>query len=186
MKNFSHSTFRMLAILPRHQWHNHQLQLRVIGQWYDELNRRPRVETNFKHELWCLHQSSTRTVFHNIFAGELLCTSLVRQEALTRFHPQPSDSFAFSVTGDVGAIDPALLGTAAVQDTNCLTDFVTIPGAQQNGVRAPGDRFCGLGLDVTTSQARPFVVYSFTDGNETPDIGNRGWSLSYSQNQCPV
>jgi hypothetical protein len=95
--------------------------------------------------------------------------------------------FAFSLTGDVGAVDPAILGTAAVQDQNCVTDFVTIPNAQVNGVTLPGgDRFCGLGLDTITSNIRPFVIYSVADGNETPDIGNRGWSLSYSQNMCPV
>lgn len=101
---------------------------------------------------------------------------------------QPSnDIYAFTVTGDVGAIDPAILGTAAVQEQACTTDFVTIPIAQQNGVLAPGgDRFCGLGIDVTTSNARPFVIYTSTNGNETPDIGNRGWFLTYTQNMCPV
>lgn len=39
---------------------------------------------------------------------------------------QPStDIYAFTVTGDVGAIDPAILGTAAVQEQACTTDFVT-------------------------------------------------------------
>ena len=50
----------------------------------------------------------------------------------------------------------------------------------------PSDRFCGLGIDPTTSNIRPFVIYSVADANETPDIGNRGWSLSYVQNMCPV
>lgn len=86
----------------------------------------------------------------------------------------------------MGAVDPTILGTVAVQDQNCVTDFVTIPNAQQNGVTMPSDRFCGLGLQSTTSNTRPFVIYSVTNGNETPDIGNRGWSLSYTQNMCPV
>jgi hypothetical protein len=91
------------------------------------------------------------------------------------------------VTGDVGAIDPAILGTAAVQDQNCLTDWVALPDAYQNNVPAlGGDRFCGLGIAPTTSNARPFVIYSITNGNETPDIGNRGWYFTYAQNQCPV
>lgn len=64
---------------------------------------------------------------------------------------------------------------------------VTIPDAWQNNIVSPGgDRFCGLGIDATTSFARPFVIYTVTNGNETPDIGNRGWYLTYSQNQCPV
>lgn len=91
------------------------------------------------------------------------------------------------MTGDVGAIDPAILGTPAVQEQNCVTDFVSIPAAQQGGVTAPGgDRFCGLGIADTTSIARPFVIYTVTDGNETPDIGNRGWYFTYSQNMCPL
>lgn len=32
----------------------------------------------------------------------------------------------------------------------------------------------------------PFVVYAITDSNEQLDIGNRGFALSYSQNECPV
>lgn len=63
---------------------------------------------------------------------------------------------------------------------------MTIPNAQQNGVTMPSDRFCGLGLGDTTSNIRPFVIFSVANGNETPDIGNRGWRLSYSQNMCPV
>jgi hypothetical protein len=90
------------------------------------------------------------------------------------------------VTGDVGGVDPTVLGTAAVQSQACSNDFVTIPNAQQNGVTMPSDRFCGLGLSSTTSNIRPFVIYSVTNADETPDIGNRGWSLTYSQNQCPV
>lgn len=106
---------------------------------------------------------------------------------MNKFFQPSGDIFAFSVTGDVGAIDPAILGTVAVQDQACTTDYVTIPAAQQNGVVVPGgDRFCGLGIDDTTSNARPFVIYTVTNGNETPDIGNRGWYFTYSQNMCPV
>lgn len=91
------------------------------------------------------------------------------------------------MTGDVGAIDPATLGTAAVQDQVCLTDYVTIPASQQNGAVSPGgDRYCGLGIADTTSASRPFVIYTVTNANETPDIGNRGWYLTYSQNMCPI
>ncbi|CRK86160.1 CLUMA_CG000036, isoform A [Clunio marinus] len=97
------------------------------------------------------------------------------------------DAFAFTVTGDVGAIDPAILGTAAVQEQMCTTDYVTIPSAQQNGVDAlGGDRFCGLGIDDTTSISRPYVIYTKTNANEMTDIGNRGWYLTYTQNMCPV
>ncbi|XP_070501537.1 uncharacterized protein [Chironomus tepperi] len=90
-----------------------------------------------------------------------------------------TDIFAFSLTNDVGAVIPSILGSVQVQSQVCQTDFVVIPNAQQNGAAMPSDRFCGLGLAPTTSNIRPFVIYSVTDGNENQDISNRGWSLSY-------
>lgn len=71
-----------------------------------------------------------------------------------------SDAYSFTVTGDVGAVDPALLGTAALQQQNCLTDFVVIPDPVQNGVALASDRFCGLGLASTLSKKKKgwFVV----------------------------
>lgn len=102
------------------------------------------------------------------------------------------DPYAFTLTGDVGGVAPATLGTAALLQTACTTDFVSIPVASQlislarGGTIAAGDRFCGLGFQNTTSNVFPFVIYTRTDGNETPDIGNRGWSLTYTQNMCPV
>lgn len=32
----------------------------------------------------------------------------------------------------------------------------------------------------------PYVVYAITDSNENLDIGNRGFALAYTQNECPV
>lgn len=129
-----------------------------------------------------------------------------------------SDAYSFTVTGDVGAVDPALLGTGTLQEQLCTTDYVIIPNPSQGGtlLTSGSDRFCGLGLTPTTSRRStiqikcmlnftnnvfsciifllaifpgnvlPFVVYAITDGDETLDIGNRGFALSYSQNVCPV
>ena len=88
-------------------------------------------------------------------------------------------------------VDPTFLGTSALQSQMCPFDYVVIPAPTQinaNGVAAPlgSDRFCGLGIADTTSAVKPFVLYSVTNGNETPDIGNRGFWLTYSQNMCPV
>ncbi|GAB0097031.1 uncharacterized protein DMENIID0001_126230 [Sergentomyia squamirostris] len=96
--------------------------------------------------------------------------------------------FAFTVTGDVGAIDPTLLGTIDVSSQACTTDYVIIPHPSQNGVLLGSgtDRFCGLGFAPTTSDIKPFVVYVVQDNTEVMDIANRGFSLAYSQNQCPV
>lgn len=99
-----------------------------------------------------------------------------------------SDVYSFTMTGDVGAVDPALLGTGTLQEQLCTTDYVIIPNPRQNNVllTSGSDRFCGLGLNPTTSNIQPYVVYAVTDANESLDIGNRGFALAYSQNQCPV
>ncbi|XP_017840026.2 uncharacterized protein LOC108597920 [Drosophila busckii] len=97
-----------------------------------------------------------------------------------------SDAYSFTMTNDVGAVDPTLLATSAVQSQDCTTDYIVIPAPSQGGVMLPSDRFCGLGLVTTTSSAKPFVVYAVTDSNEELDISNRGFYLSYSQNSCPV
>ena len=118
-----------------------------------------------------------------------------------------SDPYAFSVTGDVGAVDPTLLGTDVLQSQACTSDYVIIPYPTQGGATLPSDRFCGLGFVETTSKlwlrrsierqvnfegfhvagsVSPFVVYVVNDGNELMDIGNRGFAFEYSQNGCPV
>lgn len=65
------------------------------------------------------------------------------------------DSYSFTITGDVGAVDPSLLATSTVQDQNCNTDYVIIPSPSQGGSLLTGgsDRFCGLGLVSTTSNS---------------------------------
>lgn len=63
-----------------------------------------------------------------------------------------SDTFSFTVTGDVGAVDPVLLGTGALQDQSCTTDYVIIPNPSQVNTALVSDRFCGLGINPTTSE----------------------------------
>lgn len=65
-----------------------------------------------------------------------------------------SDIYSFTLTGDVGAVDPALLSTGTLQEQQCTTDFVIIPNPSQGGVllTTGSDRFCGLGLNPTTSE----------------------------------
>lgn len=99
-----------------------------------------------------------------------------------------SDVYSFTMTGDVGAVDPILLSTGTLQEQLCTTDYVIIPYPSQGGqlLTSGSDRFCGLGLNPTTSSVLPYVIYAITDGDENLDIGNRGFALAYSQNQCPV
>lgn len=65
-----------------------------------------------------------------------------------------SSTASFTVTGDVTAFDPSLLGTGALQDQNCNTDYVIIPNPQQNNAAllTGTDRFCGLAINPTTSK----------------------------------
>ncbi|KAJ6642074.1 hypothetical protein Bhyg_07020 [Pseudolycoriella hygida] len=105
-----------------------------------------------------------------------ICIAAAADQCSITYSTLSSDSYSFTVTGDVGAVDPSLLGTSALQDQACTTDYVVIPSPTQNNAPLMSDRFCGLGLAATT----------ITDGNEQMDIGNRGFSLSYSQNECPV
>lgn len=65
-----------------------------------------------------------------------------------------SDSFSFTMSGDVGAVDGTLLGTGILQQQMCTTDFLIIPNpSQSENSLIPGfDRFCGLGLSPTTSE----------------------------------
>lgn len=63
-----------------------------------------------------------------------------------------SDPYAFTMTGDVGAVDPTLLGTDVLQSQTCTNDYVIIPYPTQNNVAMASDRFCGLGFSETTSK----------------------------------
>lgn len=63
-----------------------------------------------------------------------------------------SDPYAFTMTGDVGAVDSTLLGTEVLQSQTCTTDYVIIPYPTQGGATLPNDRFCGLGFVDTTSK----------------------------------
>lgn len=63
-----------------------------------------------------------------------------------------SDIYSFTLTGDVGAVDSSLLGTAALQQQTCTTDYIIIPNAKQGTVSLASDRFCGLGFSATTSK----------------------------------
>lgn len=47
-------------------------------------------------------------------------------------------------------------------------------------------RFGILILGLLSGNTLPFVVYAVTDSTETLDIGNRGFALTYAQNNCPV
>lgn len=70
------------------------------------------------------------------------------------YAPVSSDMYAFTMSGDVGAVDPTLLGTSSLQDQNCNSDYVIIPNPSQGGspLNTGSDRFCGLGLAATTSK----------------------------------
>lgn len=88
-----------------------------------------------------------------------------------------TDVYSFTLTGDVGAVDPTLLGTGTLQEQLCTTDYVIIPNPSQGGtlLTSGSDRFCGLGLTATTS--KPKTLKSKT---RTTTIANK--SLSFIHN----
>lgn len=67
-----------------------------------------------------------------------------------------SDSFAFTMTGDATSVDRVLLGTSALQEQTCTTDYIRIPSPfQKVGTTWTAlalDRFCGLGFSPTLSK----------------------------------
>lgn len=102
------------------------------------------------------------------------------------------------------ALTAAMLGTAdvAMVGADCTTDYLIIPNP--SGVTT--DRFCGMALVPVTSTyckmilfflykyktfffvtgTPPFVLYYITDAADGNDAANRGFSLQYSQNSCPI
>lgn len=83
-----------------------------------------------------------------------ICISAVPGSCSITYSPLSSDPYSFSVTGDVGGVDAALLGTATLQQQSCTTDYVIVSNPSQNGIlmTSGSDRFCGLGLTATTSK----------------------------------
>lgn len=83
-----------------------------------------------------------------------ICIATADDQCSITYSTLSSDTYSFTVTGDVGAVDPALLGTSALQDQACNTDYIVIPSPSQNNVALMSDRFCGLGLASTTSKSK--------------------------------
>ncbi|KAF5299667.1 hypothetical protein FQA39_LY11462 [Lamprigera yunnana] len=86
------------------------------------------------------------------------------------------NEFAFSVSGDLTPL--------SLTGTDCLTDYIIIPDGSVSSTGQRADRFCGGTFPTVTTPSRPFVLIAVTDGNEALDSGNRGFSLSYTQQQC--
>ncbi|KAH1002401.1 uncharacterized protein LOC109541859 [Dendroctonus ponderosae] len=100
-----------------------------------------------------------------------------------------SDLYGFSLTGNTfTAVGDGTLGTTAASLTgvNCTTDFVVIPAPilTSNSSYLNTDRFCGNGFPSVISYSKPFVLTVVTNGNEVNDTGNRGFSLSFTQELC--
>lgn len=81
-----------------------------------------------------------------------ICVRKFASQCSIVWSPVSSDIYSFTLTGDVGAVDPTLLGTVTLQQQACSTDYIVIPAPVQAGVALPSDRFCGLGLAQTTSK----------------------------------
>lgn len=84
-----------------------------------------------------------------------ICIRMAPNQCSITYSQSSNDIYSFTITGDVGAVDPSLLGTAVVQSQTCTTDYVIIPNPSQNGatLTSGSDRFCGLGILATTSNS---------------------------------
>lgn len=82
-----------------------------------------------------------------------ICFKVISSCSIT-YNVLSSDVYSFTLSGDVGAVDPSILGTSMLQEQTCTTDYVVIPNpSQKNAALSSGtDRFCGLGIATTTSK----------------------------------
>ncbi|GJQ88053.1 hypothetical protein Trydic_g12974 [Trypoxylus dichotomus] len=98
-----------------------------------------------------------------------------------RWTQSSGDSYSFTVTANtIGLSVSPGLPAEPLTGSSCTTDFIVVPNP--NGMNA--DRFCGNALPALTSGTKPFVLTVVTDGDEANDVGNRGFSLSYTQLRC--
>lgn len=81
-----------------------------------------------------------------------ICMRVADSMCTITYSSLSSDVYSFTMTGDVGAVDPILLGTGTLQSQQCATDFVVIPNPTQTTTALISDRFCGLGINPTTSK----------------------------------
>lgn len=101
---------------------------------------------------------------------------------------QTSEGTSFTVSNNTALVEvvsglPADPGT----DGNCTTDFVVVPNPYfANGTSVFTDRFCGNQFPTVITSSKPFVLTTVTDANEltSPDVANRGFSLTYTQLPC--
>ncbi|KAL3284177.1 hypothetical protein HHI36_018343 [Cryptolaemus montrouzieri] len=101
----------------------------------------------------------------------------------------PGDQYSFTVTGDTPtSVTAGTISTnaAAVIGAICTTDYVVIPNPTFTDTAAAAnvDRFCGNGFEPLSTSSKPFVLTVVNDATETGDLGNRGFSLDFSQQRC--
>ncbi|XP_044758528.1 uncharacterized protein LOC123316489 [Coccinella septempunctata] len=99
------------------------------------------------------------------------------------------DQYSFSVSGNTAtSASDGTIGTnaGAIIGALCTNDYVVIPSPTFTDTRTPAnvDRFCGNGFEPLSTSSKPFVLTVVTDAMEVGDIGNRGFSLDFSQQRC--
>ncbi|XP_042210065.1 cubilin-like isoform X2 [Homarus americanus] len=101
----------------------------------------------------------------------------------------------FSLTNVTTYRDDALVSLAEVADSGCMSDYLWVPGAENDHGSDTYERFCGTKLGTArkwgtvTSYSKPFTVRMVTDADEfslVHDYMNRGFHLSYSQIPCKL
>ncbi|XP_071515947.1 uncharacterized protein [Panulirus ornatus] len=100
------------------------------------------------------------------------------------------DGFSLTNTTSYGG---SHLTLPEVADAGCMSDYLWIPGAENEHDSDTYERFCGTKLGTARkwgtviSYSKPFTVRMVTDADEfslVTDYMNRGFHLSYSQIPC--
>nr|XP_023015444.1 uncharacterized protein LOC111504950 [Leptinotarsa decemlineata] len=101
---------------------------------------------------------------------------------------QTAGTMTFTVSDNTYTfIGDGTIGTAAAQQTGaaCTADFVVVPGPiLPDGTALTSDRFCGNAFVTLQTFSQPFVMTVVTNGDETGDMGNAGFSMTFTQLSC--
>ncbi|XP_068217667.1 uncharacterized protein [Palaemon carinicauda] len=101
----------------------------------------------------------------------------------------------FSLTNITGYKDDTLLPLAEYNDMGCMSDYLWVPGAENEWGPETYERFCGTKFGnarkwgTVSSYSKPFTVRMVTDSDEhslSHDYMNKGFHISYSQIPCKL
>jgi len=103
------------------------------------------------------------------------------------------DGFSLSNISDYR--DETLVPQAQLGDMECMSDYLFVPGAQNDHGTDTFERYCGTKMGnarkwaTATTYSKPFAIRMVSDSDEyslSSDYMNRGFHLTYSQIPCKI